>query len=287
MTPSPSARVLVSEAPVRAPSFPREVLEALPTVLGNVLSRSTLLRALVWRDLKAKYQTSGLGYLWSLLNPLLMLLIYAWVFSSVLRVGGEDFVLFLASGLLPWIWMSESLSVGTGSIVANAGMLRRVYVPIEVLPIASVTSSFLHFCLSLPVLFGFLLAFDRAPQIQIAALPAIMGAQFCLTCGLVLITSTLNVRFRDLQYLVSNALLFLLFTAPVVYPIEQVPEQFRTWLRINPLTPLVVSYQDVLFHGRWPDWIGDVLPLWATSLVVLWVGAFVAQRLRWSLVEEL
>ena len=286
-SPSGSVQRIVNEAPPRSPRLLEELSGALPRFLENLRSSSALLKAIVWRDLKAKYQSSGLGYLWSLLNPLVMLLIYGWVFSTILRVPVDDFALFLACGLLPWLWTSESLSVGTGSIVNNAGMVRRVHFPVEVLPVSVVASQFIHFLLGLPILFGFLFFFGRGPQVYALALPLLMGAQFCLNVGLVLITATLNVHFRDLQYIVSNALLFLIFSAPIIYPLEQVPPEFRPWLGLNPFTPLVTSYQDVLFFGRWPDWIGALVPLWIVAIMVLWVGAVVAHRHRWSLVEEL
>jgi homopolymeric O-antigen transport system permease protein len=263
----------------------RSALLAIPRLLRDVRARRDLLRTLVWRDLKAKYQASGLGYLWSLINPLVLLLIYTWVFSRVLRSGEEHHELFVASGLLPWIWTSEALAVGTGSIVGNARMVRRIHFPVELLPLATALAQFVHFLLSLPILLGFLWFFGRGPSLPIVLLPLIMAAHLCLTTGLVLTTATLNVRFRDLRYVVSHVLLILFFTAPIVYPLSRVPESYHTYVKLNPLTRIVTSYQDVLFYRRWPE-AGDLLWMVGVSLVVFWVGAVVADRKRSSIAED-
>jgi ABC-type polysaccharide/polyol phosphate export permease len=253
----------------------------------DLVASRTLLRTLVWRDLKARYQSSSLGYLWTLLNPLVLLLVYSWVFSVVLRVPVDDFPLYLASGLLPWIWTADSLTAGTVSILANAGMVRRVSVPVEVLPVSAVLGSLAHFLLALPVLFGALFLFGRGPSWETLALPVVMGAHLCLLTGAVLITATLQVRFRDLALVLANLLLLLVFSAPILYPLELVPPEHRPALLANPLTLLVEAYHDVLFRVAWPDWRGIVLPLWIVSLAVLWAGAAVARRHRGSIVEDL
>jgi ABC-type polysaccharide/polyol phosphate export permease len=282
-----AAPLAVNEAPPARPRVARELAGALPGLVRDLVRARTLLRTLVWRDLKARYQSSSLGYLWTLLNPLVLLLVYSWVFSSVLRVPVEDFPLYLASGLLPWIWTAESLTAGTASIVANAGMVRRVALPVEVLPVSVVLGALVHFLLALPVLFGALFLFGRGPSWETLALPVVMGAHLCLLVGVVLITATLQVRFRDLSLVLSNLLLLLVFSAPILYPLELVPPEQRTLLLANPLTLLVEAYHDVLFRVAWPDWRGIVLPLWVVSAAVLWLGAAVARRHRGSLVEDL
>lgn len=278
---------IVNEAPPARPRIARELAAALPDLVRDLVRARTLLRTLVWRDLKARYQSSSLGYLWTLLNPLVLLLVYSWVFSSVLRVPVDDFALYLGSGLLPWIWTAESLTAGTASIVANAGMVRRVSLPVEVLPVAAVLGALAHFLLALPVLFGALFLFGRGPSFETLALPLVMGAHFCLLVGVVLVTATLQVRFRDLALVLANLLLLLVFSAPILYPLELVPPEHRALLLANPLTLLVEAYHDVLFRVAWPDWRGIVLPLWLVSLAVLWVGAVVARRHRGTLVEDL
>jgi ABC-type polysaccharide/polyol phosphate export permease len=231
-----------------------------------------------------------LGVVWSFLNPLLLLLIYNFVFSVVLPTSRsasiEHFPLFMFCGILPWTWFSSSLLESTNVLIASGALLRKVLFPAEVLPIVTVFAGFVHFCLGLPILLGFILYYQVPITADIAWLPLIVADQLLLTLGLALLVSALTVHFRDLRDLLGNLLTLAFFATPIIYPLSQAPDWARRFLSLNPFTHLAVAYQEVLFHpGPFEDW-SHVLVLGSVSAAVFAVGYFVFDRLRDTLAEE-
>jgi lipopolysaccharide transport system permease protein len=238
------------------------------------------------RDLRLRYRGAGLGYLWSLINPLLLLLTYTVVFSRIMRVNIPDFPLYLGCGILPWIWFTNSVMAGVRSVETGAGLLRRVYFPAQLLPLVHVTSQFVHFLLSLPILLAFLALTGHAPGAPMLALLPLFTVQFTVLAGASLVVSALGVRFQDTEYIVSNLLLIFFFLAPIVYPPEHVPEELRSYLWLNPVAVLVDGYRDILFFDKWPEWsrIGAAA---LGALGILWLGTTVFDRMRWKFVEQI
>ena len=249
-----------------------------------------LIQSLVARELKAKYRGSVLGFFWSFINPLLLLLIYSFVFKYVLPArfeGIEHYELFLFCGLLPWTWFSSSLLESTNALIAGGNLIRKVLFPAEVLPIVSVFSGLVHFCLGLPILAVFFLYYRvPVPLTDLVWFPVIVAEQLLLTLGLALMLSALTVHFRDLRDLVANVLTLAFFLTPIIYPLSQAPAWARPYLNVNPFTTLAVSYQEVLaIPGPFDGW-PRLLVFGLISLVVFAVGYFVFDRLRDTLAEE-
>jgi ABC-type polysaccharide/polyol phosphate export permease len=255
------------------------------TILRELLTYRALVQSLVVRELRARYRGSVLGFLWTFLNPLLLMATYALVFSVYIRIGMEKYTAFLLTGLLPWIWFSSSLLMGATSIVDGGGLIKKVFFPPQVLPTVTVVANTINFLLSLPFLLLFLLLFRVPVGWAVVALLPVMAVQFVFTLGLVLIVSALTVRYRDLSQLLANLLTLWFFLSPVIYPASQVPEQFRFTLSLNPIAPLVVAYQDILFYGNAPRW-GELGAAVAVSVVILAVGTFTFDRFRYSFAEE-
>jgi lipopolysaccharide transport system permease protein len=244
-----------------------------------------LIQTLVVRDLKARYRGSALGLLWTLLNPLLHMAIYALVFSVYIRNDMERYPAFLLCGILPWIWFSSALLMGTTAVIEGGSLLKKVFFPPQVLPTVTVIATFMNFLFSLPLLFGMLLLFGVTFGWSLLALPLIMVVQFALTLGLTLIVSAISVRYRDIPPILGHVLTFWFFLTPIIYPVSSVPERFRALLSLNPVTPFFVAYQEALLYNRLVSWevFGVMVCLGA---VVLLVGVFVFERLRWSMAEE-
>ncbi len=254
-----------------------------------------LIATLVLRELRARYRGSWLGFLWSFLNPLLLMLVYVLVFAVYLRVPMDKYPVFLFTGLLPWLWFTSSLGHATGVIVGSGGLVKRIMFPAEILPLVSVLSNLVNFLLSLPLLLAFLWMFGIRPGPVIAFLPLLLALQLLLTVGLALPLAALNVHLRDVEQILANALVLLFFLSPVLYPVTSVPLTIRLApgltvpLRplyfLNPIAGLVQGYQNVIFFGREPHWVhlGMVA---ATAGVALWAGYWVFDRLRDSLAEE-
>jgi lipopolysaccharide transport system permease protein len=258
--------------------------------LRQLLRHRALIQSLVARELKARYRGSVLGLVWSFLNPLLLLLIYTFVFSVVMpgvRGGGiEHYPLFMFCGILPWTWFSSSLLESSNVFIAAGGLLRKVLFPAEVLPIVTVLAGLVHFCLGLPILLAFILYYRVPVTADIVWLPLIVADQLLLTIGLALLLSALTVHFRDLRDLLGNLLTLGFFATPIVYPLSQAPAWARPLLELNPFTHLAVAYQEVLFfEGPFTGW-PRVIEVGVVAILVCAAGYFVFDRLRDSLAEE-
>jgi lipopolysaccharide transport system permease protein len=263
-------------------------------VLSNLLKLFRyrgLIQTLVVRDLKARYRGSVLGFFWSFFNPLLLLLIYTFVFTKVL-VGihpeeMEPYALFMFCGILPWTWFSSSVLESSNTLIAGGNLIKKVLFPAEVLPIVTVLANMVHFFLGLVILAAFLIYYQRPIEgLQLLWFPVIVLVQLVFTIGLALFLSAMTVHFRDLKDLLSNLVQFWFFATPIIYPMQTIPENMRWWLNLNPMTHLMISYQEVLFfpgpHGHW-KWL---MALAVGSVLVFLLGYFVFDRLRDSFAEE-
>ena len=261
--------------------------------LRHLLRYRALVQSLVARDLKARYRGSVLGFLWSFVNPLLLLLIYTFVFTVVLqdfRGGGvEPYALFMFCGILPWTWFSSSLLESANVLIAGGNLIRKVLFPAEVLPIVTVFAGMMHFFLGLPILAAFFLYYrNQVPMypLDLLWLPVIVLVQLTLTLGLALIVSALTVHFRDLRDLLGNVLTLWFFATPIIYPLSAVGGRFRSLLNLNPFTHIAVAYQEVLFvSGPFTAW-PRLLLVGTVSIAVFACGYVVFDRLRDTLAEE-
>jgi ABC-type polysaccharide/polyol phosphate export permease len=259
--------------------------------LSQLVRYRALIESLVARELKARYRGSVLGFFWSFINPLLLLLIYSLVFSVVLPTARSDvrpYALFLFCGLLPWTWFHSSLLESSNVLISGGTLIKKVLFPAEVLPIVTVLANMVHFLLGLPILGLFLIYYRHASISLVEALsfPLVILVQLLLTLGLALIVSALTVHFRDIKDLLGNLLTFLFFATPIIYRIQDMPESYRWALNLNPFTHLAVSYQEILFFqgpfGHW-KWL---LALFVAAAGLFLAGYFVFDRLRDSFAEE-
>ncbi len=259
--------------------------------LRQLLRYRALIQSLVARELKARYRGSVLGFFWSFINPLLLLLIYTFVFSVVLPGVRpreiEPYALFLFCGILPWTWFSSSLLEAANVLVASGNLIKKVLFPAEVLPIVTVLSNMVHFFFGLPILIVFLLYWAAPLTLsELVWFPVVVAVQLLLTLGLALIVSALTVHFRDLRDILANLLTFWFFATPIIYPMSMAPPLGKLLLNLNPFTHLAVSYQEILFYqgpfGHW-KWL---LALGVAATGVFLLGYFLFDRLRDSFAEE-
>jgi lipopolysaccharide transport system permease protein len=229
--------------------------------------------------------------IWSFINPLLLLVIYSFVFTVVLPGAHprelEPFALFLFCGILPWTWFSSSLVESSSVLITGGNLIKKVLFPAEVLPIVVVLAGLVHFCLGLPILAAFLIYY-RVPlwPTDLLWFPIIVCVQLVLTIGIALMVSALTVHFRDVRDLLTNLLTLWFFATPIIYPIELAPERVRRLLNLNPFTHLVIAYQEVLFR---PGPFAQVTRLFfvaVASILIFLFGYFVFDRLRDTLPEE-
>ena len=244
------------------------------------------------RELKARYRGSALGFLWSLVNPLLLLGVYSFVFSLVFQPrveGANPYPLFLVTGLFPWFWLSSSIAEGTSSLISNASLIRRSVFPTELLPLVPVLSNLVNFACSLPiVVLGLILGQFAGHSVGgpgFAALVLVVLVQLPMLAGLCLGLGALAVHFKDVRDIVTNVLTVCFFMTPILYSLDGVPHRsLRVLIRLNPFTPFVLAYQETLFRGVVPG-----LALWGEMIlasVFFWLlGAWLFDRLSETLIE--
>jgi lipopolysaccharide transport system permease protein len=257
--------------------------------LATLFRYRLLIQSLVSRELKARYRGSLLGFFWSFVNPLLLLLTYTLVFTVILPNKQPDiqpFFVFMFCGILPWTWFQASLAESSGVLISSANLIKKVLFPAEVLPTVCVLANLAHFLLGLPVLLAVLALYGKLHWTALL-LPLPMLVQLVLTLGLSLFLSALTVHFRDIQNILSHVLHLWFFATPVIYSYAQIAEgtPLRRMLRLNPMTHVVVTYQQMLFQGHVDHWRGLLLSL-AGGTVAFAAGAFLFDRLRDTLAEE-
>ena len=241
---------------------------------------------LITRELKARYRGSFLGFLWTFLNPLLLLAVYALVFHYYLRIRVEHYAGFMFVGLLPWIWFSSSLLEGTTSITSGGSLVTKVLFPSQILPMVKTLSNLVNYLLSLPILYLFLWGMGVYQGWSLLWLPLILLLHFLFIQGWVLLLSAVNVFFRDVQHILANLLTLWFFLTPILYPLSQVPAPFRPWVLFNPMAQIIQAYHDVFFYHRNPDF--RLLAVFAgLSLVLLWLGASFFERYKESFAEKI
>ena len=254
-------------------------------MIRDLLAYRTFIRNMVVKDLKLRYQASVLGFLWSMLNPLLMLGLYTVVFSKIMRVQMENYTFFLFCGLMPWTFFSGSLMASTTSLLGNAGLIRKVYFPHETLPFATVLFHFAQLVLALVVVVPGLIVITGAHLTWVAflAIPVLL-LHFIFTVGIAFALSALTTVFRDVAHFTEIALLFLFWASPIVYSADMAPRLLRIWFRLNPLAGFAIAYQAVLVQHRLPN-AELVVSLVGWTVAALLVGHGLFRRLGASFAE--
>ena len=255
----------------------------------NVFSRlyqyRELLKSNVKKDIRGKYKGSFLGVLWSFINTLLTVLVYAIVFPYILRVKQENYLIFLIVGVLPWTFVTNVVITGTRSVLDNAEIIKKVYFPREILPISVATSGLVNFIISCIIIIVFVLISGIGISKYIILLPLIAIIQYLLLLGIILITSGINIYMRDLEYIINFFLNMLFYATPIIYSVEMFPEKFRWILQINPLANIITAYRDIIFYKQMPN-IPIFLGTAAFSIILVIIGYIVFRRVEKGFAEE-
>lgn len=244
--------------------------------------------SLVKRDLKSRYKESVLGFFWMLLNPVLQLCVYTIVFSVIMKMNDiEKYYLFLFVALIPWTFFNTCLTGGAMNVVSQQDMVKKIYFPREVLPVAFVTAQFVNMLLSFIVVFIVIL-FSGGKIIAevVFYLPIIMFIEYILTLGITMLISALTVYFRDLEHIVGIISLAWMYLTPVLYPESMVPEKYIKLFYINPMASVIIAYRDILYYGCIPK-ISTLINASFMGSIFLIAGCFCFDRLQRHFIEEL
>ncbi|MBE6841411.1 MAG: ABC transporter permease [Oscillospiraceae bacterium] len=250
--------------------------------------------SLVKKDLRGRYKGSVLGFLWTFINPLLQLIVYTLVFTTILPVADIDkYYLHLFVALIPWIFFSSSLTGGSGSVIAHKDLIKKIYFPRAVIPISYVTSCFVNMLLCFIVVFAVVILFGNGINfVAFLYLAPIMLVEYILALGVALISSAVTVYFRDLEHILGIITMAWTYLTPIMYPIEQitenpaVPEWFKSLYMLNPMTPVVQAYRDILYHARVPE-LSTLLSAFLLGITCLLAGCIIFSKLQRRFAEEL
>lgn len=247
-------------------------------------------RAMIWmlvqRDLRGKYKASFLGFLWTFINPLLQLVVYTMVFSVIMRAGIEKYYLFLFVALIPWIFFSTSVQGGSMCILQQKNLVTKIYFPRQVLPIAHVTTAFVNMLYCFVVVLAVVGLSIGWNLLALVYLIPIMMVEYLLALGMALLFSGITVYLQDMQYILNIIVMAWQFLTPIMYSIDQVPEQIQWVFYINPMTSIILAYRDILYYKTTPQLETLTLAL-VMGLVFLVFGWFAFEKMQRHFAEEL
>ena len=216
------------------------------------------------KQFKSRYVNSMLGIWLAIVNPLLIMLAITFVFTVIFKLEIKNFPLFALAGIFPWMFFSGALSEATSSILNQKSVLRQFNLPGEIIPISSVMSHFFNFLVGWCVIYPIFLFFNLRIIKLFPFVAIIFLLHFLFICGLGLALSCLNVLFRDIEQLLGVLLMLWFWVTPVFYSVEMIPENFRWICNINPMTPFIIFYRNIIFEGRLPEpFICNAVWIWA------------------------
>ncbi|MEX2245897.1 MAG: ABC transporter permease [Dehalococcoidia bacterium] len=246
-----------------------------------------LLYLLTFRELKLRYQDTVFGFLWSLVRPLLQGAVLYVVISKFIRIDVEDYALVLLVGLFPWTWFQTSLILAVSSFASNGALIKKVYFPRFVLPLATVMNNGVQFALSIPVLVVLLAIGGYTPDwTWLVGVPYLLLVQAVLIMGIVLFIASLDVYFRDLEHLTDVFVgLIWFYLTPVIYPLSIVPEKYHDWVLVNPMASLIEGWRDLLLHSTIPG--AELWPALAFAAVAAALGSYSFRKLEGGFADAL
>lgn len=255
-------------------------------ICKEIYNYRELLKSNTKKEVRGRYKHSILGVLWSFLNPLLQLLVYSVVFGALLANGDDTYYIYICVGLIPWTFFTSTILQGTLCIVLNGNIVQKVYFPREILPISTVISGAINFLISTIIILAFVLFSGIGITSLILWYPVVLLVQCVLLLGINFIVSAVTVYIRDLEHIISVFLMAAFYTTPIVYKLEQLPENLRIIMKLNPMTYIINAYRDIFYYQQMPN-MQHLGLLFAISLVLLVLGYFVFKKMQKGFAEEL
>ena len=255
--------------------------------IKEIYNYNDMIWSLVKRDLRGRYKGSFFGFLWNFINPLCQIIVYIIVFSTIFRSGIDKYYAFLMVGIMPWNFFAESLGQGSGCIVSQADMTKKIYFPREVLPISTVTSRFVNMCLTFVIVFIIIGFSGIGFSIKaLCFLPIVMILEYILTLGVTTLLSAITVYFRDIEHITGVVLMAWIWMTPVMYSNDALTGWISTVLKLNPMTYVINAYHSILYYKDLPN-MGDLGIIAAIGIICLVIGECVFMHLEGGFAEEL
>ena len=245
-----------------------------------------MLKTSIKKDIGGKYKNSFLGVLWSFVNPLLQIIVYAIIFPLIMKNDIPNYVVFMVCGLIPWNYFSSVINRSSFTMIENGNIIKKVYFPREILPISVVTSETVTFLISSILILLFTFGYGLEITINIIFYPLVLLVQYIMLLGISLIVSSVTVYFRDLQHFIGVLLQLFFYATPIVYAVDVIPVNFQWILKFNPMTYIIEGYRDIFWGQTSPD-ISTLLIVLAIGIVLCIVGYLIFNKLQKRFAEEL
>src|SRR5574344_1925443 len=255
-------------------------------VFKELYNYRELLKTNVKKDIRGKYKASFLGVLWSFINPLLQVLVYAIVFPYIMRIQTPNYLIFLICGIIPWTWFTTSISQGTTCITNNANLIKKVYFPREILPISVVTSGLVNFLISCIIILIFVLFGGLGISWHLVFLPFIALIQYVFLLAFALLLGAINVYVKDVEYIVAFIINMLFYATPILYTTDM----FHGWIlwifKLNPIAHVINAYRDIFYVHQVPQ-IMNLLFLLLIGIILLILCYKAFKKLEKRFAEEI
>lgn len=255
-------------------------------IFKNLYQYRELLKSNIKKEIRGKYKGSFLGILWSFLNPLLMVAVYALVFPYIMRIETDNYLIFLIIGVIPWTFFTTVMNQGMISIRMNAGIIKKVYFPREILPISVAMSGLINFFISCIIIILFCLFGGVGISWHLILLPIIAIIEYLFVLGLIFAFSAINIYIKDTEYLVQFIVNILFYGTPILYSTSLFPERIRWILYLNPMTHIIEAYRDIFLYHRIPSMQSLVLMGIISSIISI-IGLAIFRKLEKGFAEEL
>lgn len=251
----------------------------------NLYNYRELLKSNVKKEIRGKYKGSFLGVLWSFVNPLLQVAVYAIVFPYIMRIQTDNYLIYLIIGIIPWTFFTTVINQGMITVRMNAGIIKKVYFPREILPISVALSGLINFLISCIIIVLFCLFGGIGITWHIIFLPLIAILQFILTLGIVFALSAINIYIKDTEYIVTFLINMLFYATPILYEASLFPEKIRFILYLNPMTQIIDAYRNIFLYHQVPSLMGMVY-LVLIAIILFFLGLLIFRKLEKGFAEE-
>lgn len=254
-------------------------------IINELIKYKEFLRTNVKKDIRGKYKGSFLGVLWSFINPLLSVVVYAIVFHYIMRFQIDHYLIYLISGIIPWTFFTNSVNAGLNSILYNANLIKKVYFPRVILPISGVTSCLVNFAISCIIVILFALLGGVGISVYIFLLPLVAIVQYVFTLGIAFIVSAVEIYVRDIEHIITFFMSMLFYVTPILYTPDYVPDKFSWILKLNPLAYIINAYHSIIYYKELPN-MANLCAVFAFSVILFFVGYKIFDKLQRGFAEE-
>ncbi|WP_127509276.1 ABC transporter permease [Paenibacillus humicus] len=254
--------------------------------IKEIYTYRQMLESLVLTDLRTRYKGSYLGFFWTLLNPLLMLLVYSIVFKYIVRIQMDHYTTFLFVGLMTWTLLAQSLNSGSGSIIRNAGLVKKIYFPKEILPLSVVLGGIINYLFSLIILFPMIFLSGLKLGLPLLIFPIVLLGYSLFVLALTMLVSAFNVYMRDLEHIVGIIIMAWFYLTPIVFTSEMIPKDLQFVFQLNPMKIIIESFHDIFFYNKFPD-LSALGIFYIFSIALLIISFAVFRKLSRNFAEEI